>query len=163
MIGGRAKALLSWVGLSLVAASCSSGSDPTSTVGLPPTTASVQSTTSAAGPTTTTSLPAGSELTVNIVAPPPLSTHVATIDVGDGTLAAPVRLTAEVQIPRGETVEVTWSSDIDGELGTGSVIDAELSNDRRDIVSHRITVTVTSSGGSEGSDSLDVIVRVPSN
>jgi len=78
-------------------------------------------------------------------------------------LRAPVRLTAGVEIPPGETVEVAWTSNIDGPLGRGSVVDVELSNDRRDIAAHEITVRVTSSGGGLGTATIDVIVRVPSN
>jgi hypothetical protein len=88
---------------------------------------------------------------------------LATIDLGDGRLAALVRLEADVQTPAGESVEIAWASDIDGPLGGGATLEVELSNDRRDIVSHLITVTAASSSGSRGTATVEVIVRVPSN
>ena len=56
-----------------------------------------------------------------------------------------------------------WSSDLDGPLGQGLTLDAQLSNDGRDIVTHLITATATASGGGTGAVTLLVLVQVPSN
>ena len=153
------------VALSLLGVACSSSSDettiaPTSTTG--GSGASTTTSTSPAAATSSTTLPAG-DLTVTIVRPAPLSTHVATVDLGNGRLAALVQLEAEVAVPTGESVEIAWASDIDGPLGGGATLEAELSNDRRDVVSHLITVTAASTGGSRGTATVEVIVRVESN
>lgn len=159
------KTLLILMAMSLAAVACSSGSDPTTLVPTSTTSDSGQTTTSstAAMTTTTSTTPAAGDLAVTIVAPPPLSTLLATVDLGDGRLAAPVRLEADVAVPAGESVELAWASDIDGPLGGGAILTVELSNDRRDIVSHVITVTAAASGGSRGIASVEIIVRVESN
>ena len=95
--------------------------------------------------------------------PVALSTYTATVDLGDGRLAAPVRLTAEVVTPPGETVTVSWSSDLDGPLGEGLSLDAQLSNDGRDIVTHLITATATASGGGTGAVTLLVLGLIAAN
>jgi hypothetical protein len=152
--------------VSVLAVACSSNTDepttvPTSTTSTPTTAPATTSTTASTTEPSTT--PSADELVVTIVAPPPLSTQEATIDLGDGRLAAPVRLEADVVVPAGESVEIAWASDVDGPLGGGATLDAELSNDRRDIVSHIIMVRAVSSGGSRGTATVEVIVRVPSN
>jgi hypothetical protein len=70
---------------------------------------------------------------------------------------------AEVTTPPGETVVVVWSSDLDGPLGEGLTLEAQLSNDGEDVVTHMITATATASGGGVGTATLSVVVRVPSN
>jgi len=150
--------------VSLLAVACSSNSDEPTIVPTTSTSTTAPATTSTTASTTETSTtPPADELAVTIVTPPPLSTQEATIDLGDGRLAAPVRLEADVVVPAGESVEIAWASDVDGPLGGGATLDAELSNDRRDIVSHIITVRAVSSGGSRGTATVEVIVRVPSN
>lgn len=142
----------------LTTSACSSNSDSAATTA----SASGSTTTTTAAVTTSTPPPAF-EVPIEIVNPRNASALSATIDRGDGTLAAPVRLTARVEIPEGQTVTVLWASDIDGELGEGSVLDAELSNDGQDVTGHQITASVTSSGGGRGTATVFVIVQVPSN
>ena len=110
-----------------------------------------------------TTAPARDPVEVGIVSPIALSTYLATIDLGDGRLAAPVRLTAEITTPPGETVTVAWSSDVDGPLGEGLTLEAQLSNDGEDVVSHLITATATASGGGVGSVTILALVQVASN
>ncbi len=107
--------------------------------------------------------PRTATLAVVITAPAPLSTHAATVDLGNGNLAAPVRLAAESQAPAGETVTVAWSSDVDGLLGEGTSLEVELSNAGGDVTAHRITATATSSGGGESTATIEIVIQVPSN
>ena len=144
--------------LVVVTTACSSGSDPATTTTSDSTAPST--TTSSSIVSTTTLAP---PVAISIVTPEPLTTFLATIDLGDGRLAAPVQLVAEIEIPAGETVEVVWASDVDGPLGSGSVLDVELSTGSTDVVSHRITATVESSGGGVGIAEVEIIVQVPSN
>ena len=77
--------------MSLLAVACSSSSDGTTTAPTSTTTNSIAATTTSTPPGTTstsTTKPAG-DLVVTIVEPAPLSTHLATIDLGNGRLAAP--------------------------------------------------------------------------
>lgn len=145
--------------MSLLATACTSGSDSTSTVS--PITASESETTTTIAEVTGTTLAA--ELAIEIVAPLPLSVHFASIELDSGDLAAPVRLEAQAEAPAGETVTISWTSDIDGPLGTGSELDAELSNAGGDVVSHQITATASSSGGGLGSATIELIVQILSN
>lgn len=146
--------------IALAVAGCSGGSSEGTTTSS--TSSSVPEATTTSSTTTTSTRPP-TPISVEIVEPPALTAFVASVDQGDGILGAPVRLAASVEIPVGERVEVVWASHIDGELGTGSVVDALLSNGGLDVVEHQVTVTITSSGGGLGSATVRVIVQVPSN
>ena len=145
--------------IGLMSSACTSGSDSTSSLS-PTSTSGSQATTSVADVTGT---PVAGDLVIDIVAPQPLSIHFAITELSGGNLVAPVRLEARVEAPAGETVSIAWTSDIDGPLGVGSPLEAELSNGGSDVASHQITATATSSAGSQGSATIELIVQVPSN
>ena len=144
--------------IGLMSSACTSGSDSTSS--LSPTSSASPTTTSVADVTGNT---LAGDLGIDIVAPQPLSIHFAITELPGGDLAAAVRLEARVEAPVGETVSIAWTSDIDGPLGVGSPLAAELSNGGSDVASHQVTATATSSGGSQGSATIELIVQVPSN
>lgn len=154
--------VMSWqamvAAVALAVSACSSSTDTAPTGS--PTTGDTSTTTSSV---TTSTVAAAFDIPIEIVSPRNASTLAAVIDRGDGSLAAAVRLSARVELPEGQTVTVAWASDIDGDLGDGSVLDVELSNDGNDVAGHQITATVTSSGGGRGTATVFVIVQVPSN
>lgn len=53
---------------------------------------------------------------------------------------------------------VTWSSDVDGFLGTGASITATLSSDACGVTGHDVTVTVTDSDGHTATHTIRVLV-----
>ncbi len=168
----RLLGILAVVGLLI--ASCSSDSDsPTSTEGNGTSTTLAGSststpTTTADTPTTTgedpvpTTAPNG-DTSITIVAPAPLSTHLATVDMGGGVLAAEVEFRSETSGGSGAPPDVLWASDLDGVLGTGLVLTALLTNNDADVASHQVTATAVWPDGESTTATIDVVVKVPSN
>ncbi len=63
--------------------------------------------------------------------------------------------------PDGEIVSMEWSSDIDGELGTGATL--EISAGELALGDHTITFTATDNDGATGSDSVDLTIEEKNN
>ncbi len=76
----------------------------------------------------------------------------------DFTASVPLAVDVDAAPP----YEVRWTSDLEGELGSGDAIVATLSTGLADVVQHQITATLTTQDGTF-TDQISVIVFVPSN
>lgn len=105
--------------------------------------------------------PSPTELTVDITTPAISGlSFAATFD--GGTFTAEVSMAATVFAPDGAPATVTWSSDLDGVLGTGETLTATLSAGPGDVTEHIITATAISASG-EAVDTVRVLTVIPSN
>jgi len=143
----------------------------TTTTETPPTT----STTSTTVPTSTTTTPPKTTTTtlavpednepptLDIISPTSLAAYTASYDVDRKDFGANVALSAVVSDPNGDAVTVTWSSSTQGGLGTGESIVVFLSTGGFDASQPIITATATDVWGASSSQSVQIIVWVPSD
>ena len=144
--------------------STSTTSTPT-TIVVTTTTTAAATTTSKAPPTTTTiTAPEGNEPPeIEIVSPAALSAHTAAYDADRKDWGANVALSAIASDPNGDVIIVTWSSSTQGFLGTGESIVAFLSTGGSDASQPVITATATDQWGAATSESVQIIVWIPSD
>jgi hypothetical protein len=109
-------------------------------------------------------LPVAGEFASLEITMPPLDNQSfeATFNSGAGDFVAEVDLEATVDVPGGAPFTVSWSSDLEGPLGTGTSITASLSTDLADTASHLVTARMTTASGTV-TDTVRVIVFVGSN
>ncbi|NOY56957.1 MAG: cell wall-binding repeat-containing protein [Actinobacteria bacterium] len=99
--------------------------------------------------------------TVTITSPPDLSTYVTTWQ--GSAWGAQVTFTATTDDANCDSVTVTWTSNVDGALGSGSTISPTLEIPfGLDSSQPTITATVTDSYGASSTDSIQVKLLVPS-
>ena len=136
----------------------------TTTTTSPSTTTTTRATTTTAAPTTTTTIPADNEPpTVEITAPGALTAHVAAYDTDQEDFGAYLDLAATVADPNGDPVEVQWSASTQGFLGTGTSLTAWFSTRGSDATQPVITATAIDQWGTSSSQSIQIIVWIPSD
>ncbi len=99
---------------------------------------------------------------VAITTPSSLVRYAATYDPDAGTFAASVELSAQASDPDGDGVTVSWYSSIEGFLGTGSNITAQL-HPFGDASQPIITAIATDDRGATTEDSQQIIVWIVSD
>ncbi len=100
---------------------------------------------------------------LDIISPTSLAAYTASYDVDREDFGANVALSAVVSDPNGDAVTVTWSSSMQGALGAGESIVAFLSTGGFDAAQPIITATATDVWGTATSQSVQIIVWVPSD
>ena len=144
----------------------SSPSSTTTTPGASSTTSTTTTTraTTTTASTTTTTIPAGNEPpTVTITAPAALSAHTAAYDTGQQDFGAYLTMSATAEDPNGDPFEIRWTANTEGFLGTGESITAWLSTRGSDATQPVITATAVDQWGTSTSDSIQIIVWIPSD
>ena len=148
------------------------GSQSTTTTTAPPasttTTTVPQSTTTTTidSATTTTTEPAQGENrppTVTITAPANLSSFPASFDPSRFDFGALVAFSAVADDPDGDEVTVTWSVSNLGVVGEGPEVTVWLSTFGSDTAQPVITAVARDPSGATASDSVQVIVWIPSD
>lgn len=97
------------------------------------------------------------------MSPAALSSHTASYDATRKDFGANVVLSSIASDPNGDDVTVTWSSSTQGFLGTGESIVAWLSTGKSDASQPVITATATDQWGTASSESVQIIVWIPSD
>ena len=100
---------------------------------------------------------------IEIVSPAALSSHTASYDATRKDFGANVALSSIASDPNGDDVTVTWSSSTQGFLGRGESIVAWLSTGKSDASQPVITATATDQWGTASSESVQIIVWIPSD
>ena len=127
------------------------------------TTTTTRSTTTTAS-TTTTTIPAGNEPpTVTITAPAALSAHTAAYDTGQQDFGTYLTVSATAQDPNGDPFEIRWTANTQGFIGTGESVTAWFSTRGSDATQPVITATAVDLWGTSTSDSIQIIVWIPSD
>ena len=139
--------------------------DDTTSTTQPATTTTAPTTTTVA-PTTTTTIapPEGNEPpTIQIAAPQHLSAHSASFDTERNDNGVIITFSATASDPNGDDFTVTWSSSVQGKLGTGESISVFISTGGFDASQPIITATATDQWGTSSTDSIQIIVSIPSD
>ena len=147
------------------------GSQSTTTTTAPPassttTTVPQTTTTTIDSATTTTTEPAQGENrppTVTITAPANLSSFPASFDPSRFDFGALVAFSAVADDPDGDEVTVTWSVSNLGVVGEGPEVTVWLSTFGSDTAQPVITAVARDPSGATASDSVQVIVWIPSD
>lgn len=112
--------------------------------------------------TTTTTKATSAPPKVSIATPKQASLHAATYNESAGWFVASVAMEAIVSDPDGNPVTVEWFSDVDGFLGSGKAIIAQM-QPRGDSSPAVVTARATDSTGAVASASVQIIIWVPSD
>jgi hypothetical protein len=155
------------IALAVFVAACSSTSieDTTTTTITGSTSSTTEATSSTSMPASTTTSVAevNRPPTIEIVLPEDLSAHEARLDEDNDEYGANVAFSSVVSDANGDDITVTWSSSVQGMLGTGESIDAFISSDGSDASQPVITATATDGRGGSASDSIQILVLIPSD
>ena len=92
-----------------------------------------------------------------------MSPHEASYDVSRKDFGVVVSLVSQVSDANGDSVVVTWSSSVQGALGTGQSITVFLSTGGWDSSQPVITATAADVWGASSSSSVEIIVWIPSD
>ena len=152
------------VAIVVLVAACSptSGDDTTTTTESTTTTSASPQSTTTTGATATTEVP-NRPPAIEIVLPEDLSVHTASFDDEFGDYRIKIAFSSVVSDPDGDETTVTWTSDVEGDLGTGTSVDAFISTGGSDASRQVITATVTDSQGASTSDSIQIVVSILSD